>query len=104
MVKSPAVQAGDEGVETGHYQSQGSTAMTQLRLISNESSSSQDPLTLEQRQILEGALAKIVLIGEQVGVSADQMIKLLDAGMTVRELLEFIAARGEEIDLRKRMV
>lgn len=78
--------------------------MTQLRLISNESSSSQDPLTLEQRQILEGALAKIVLIGEQVGVSADQMIKLLDAGMTVRELLEFIAARGEEIDLRKQMV
>ena len=78
--------------------------MTELRLISNESSSSQDPLTIEQRQILEGALAKIVLMGEQVGVSADQMIKLLDAGMTVRELLEFIAERGEEIDLRKWMV
>lgn len=78
--------------------------MTELRLISNDSCSSQDSLTLEQRQILEGALAKIVLIGEQVGVSADQMIKLLDAGMTVRELLEYMVARAEEIDLRKRMI
>jgi hypothetical protein len=78
--------------------------MTQLRIISNESCSSQDPLTHEQRQILEGALAKIVLMGEQVGVSADQMIKLLDAGMTVRELLEYMAGRAEEIDLRKRMI
>lgn len=78
--------------------------MTELRIISNESRSSQDPLTHGQRQILEGALAKIVLMGEQVGVSADQMIKLLDAGMTVRELLEYMAARAEELDLRKRMI
>ena len=78
--------------------------MTELRLISHPSCDSHDPLTHEQREILEGALAKIVLLGEQVGVTADQMIKLLDAGMTVRELLEYLVTRAEELELRERMI
>jgi hypothetical protein len=34
-----------------------------------------------------------VLIGESVGVTADDMILLLQSGLTVRELLEYVAAR-----------
>ena len=72
--------------------------MTELSLISKGSCDTSDPLTLQQRKLLEGALAKIVALGEQVGVTADQMIKLLDAGMTVRELLEYLVTRAEELD------
>lgn len=72
--------------------------MTQLRLISNADFNSSEPLTLEQREVLESAVAKIVVLGEQIGVTADQMIKLLGAGMTVRELLEYLVTRAEELD------
>jgi hypothetical protein len=33
-------------------------------------------------------------LGEQVGVGTEQMIRLLDSGLTVRELLEYLAARA----------
>ena len=72
--------------------------MTQLHLISNAGLNSSDSLTLEQREVLERAVAKIVLLGEEVGVTADQMIKLLGAGMTVKELLEYLVNRAEELD------
>ena len=51
------------------------------------------PLTLAQQRVLERAVAKVVLIGAEVGVSADQMILLLQSGFTVRELLEYLAAQ-----------
>jgi hypothetical protein len=72
--------------------------MTQLHLIPNADFDASEPLTFEQREVLESALAKIVALGEEVGVTADQMIKLLDAGMTVKELLEYLATRAEELD------
>lgn len=78
--------------------------MTELRFISNATCDSSDPLTLQQRELLEGALAKIVMLGEQVGVTPDQMIKLLNAGMTVEELLEYLVTRAKELDLRERMI
>ncbi|MFY9844498.1 MAG: hypothetical protein WA718_07910 [Terriglobales bacterium] len=52
-----------------------------------------EPLTLAQKETLQRAVAKIVALGGQVGVSADQMIELLKSGMTVRELLQYLAAR-----------
>ncbi|MFY9558936.1 MAG: hypothetical protein WAQ52_01760 [Terriglobales bacterium] len=55
-----------------------------------------ESLTFGQQEVLERAVAKIVLLGEQVGVSADQMILLLDSGLTVGELLEYLAARNGE--------
>jgi hypothetical protein len=55
-----------------------------------------ESLTSAQREVLERAVAKIVLLGNQVGVSADQMILLLDSGLTVGELLEYLAARNGE--------
>lgn len=49
-------------------------------------------LSSEQRQTLEGAVAKIVALAAQAGVSVDQMIQLLQSGLTVGELLDYLAA------------
>ncbi len=56
-----------------------------------------EPLTFAQKEALQRAVAKIVALGEQIGVSADQMIQLLQSGLTVRELLEYLAARAGEV-------
>jgi hypothetical protein len=56
-----------------------------------------EPLTLEQKEALQRAVAKVVALGAQVGVSADQMIQLLQSGLTVGELLEYLAARTGEV-------
>lgn len=49
-------------------------------------------LTFAQQQSLHRAVAKIVALGAQVGVSADQMIMLLQCGLTVGELLDYLKA------------
>lgn len=54
-------------------------------------------LTLTQTAVLRRAVAKLLVIGEQVGVSSDQMISLLQSGLTVRELLDYLAAREQDI-------
>jgi len=56
-----------------------------------------EPLTFAQKEALQRAVVKVVKLGEQVGVSADQMIELLESGLTVRELLEYLAARTGEV-------
>ena len=76
--------------------------MTELRLISKASFC--DPASVKEEEVLERALAKVVHMGEDLGVSADQMIKLLDAGMSVRELLEFLAGRVEKMNLQERRI
>ncbi|HXB99819.1 MAG TPA: hypothetical protein VNU74_05430 [Terriglobales bacterium] len=53
-------------------------------------------LTPEQKEVLRRSIAKIVALGAQVGVDADQMILLLRSGLTVRELLEYLAVRSGE--------
>jgi hypothetical protein len=54
-------------------------------------------LSEEQKLILQSAVAKIVACGERVGVSANQMAELLRSGWTVRELLDYLAARTGEV-------
>lgn len=54
------------------------------------------PLTCAQKEVLERAVAKVVLLGAQVGVSADQMILLLESGLTVSELLEYLVSQRVE--------
>jgi len=49
---------------------------------------------LPQKAVLERAVAKVILLGEQVGVTTDQMILLLNSGLTVGELLEYLAMRA----------
>jgi len=46
--------------------------------------------------VLRRAVAKLVLIGERVGVTSEQMIFLLESGFTVRELLDYVAARERD--------
>jgi hypothetical protein len=66
-------------------------SVTEIRPPSGE------PLTLAQQEVLERAVAKVVLIGELVGVNADQMILLLNSGLTVSELLEYLGARTRQV-------
>jgi hypothetical protein len=61
------------------------------------SSAVSEPLSFTQRQVLERAVAKVVLMGEQVGVTPDQMILLLRSGLSVGELLDYLATRDREI-------
>ena len=70
---------------------------TELRLTAAASRDLAEPLSVAQKEALQRAVAKIVALGELVGVSADQMIDLLDSGLTVGELLEVLAARAGEV-------
>ncbi|MGD0600754.1 MAG: hypothetical protein ABR988_13085 [Terriglobales bacterium] len=56
-----------------------------------------ESLTPAQKDALQRAVAKIVALGEQTGVNADEMIELLKAGLTVGELLEHLVARSGEV-------
>ena len=55
--------------------------MSNVHSISEIRPRSAEPLTFAQQEVLERAVAKIVLLGELVGVSADQMILLLELGL-----------------------
>ena len=46
-----------------------------------------------QKDALRRAVIKVVASGERVGVSAGEMIELLKSGLTVGELLQYLAAR-----------
>ena len=72
----------------------GAMPMTDMRFIVSATYDSYDPMPLPQNVVLERAVAKVVLLGEQVGVSTDQMILLLNSGLTVGELLEYLATRA----------
>jgi hypothetical protein len=65
--------------------------VTEIRPPSGES------LTWAQQEVLERAVAKVVLLGELVGVNTDQMILLLNSGLTVSELLEYLDARTRQV-------
>jgi hypothetical protein len=48
--------------------------------------------------MLERALAKLVLVGARAGVSTDDMIGLLESGMSVRELLEYVLTLVADVE------
>ena len=70
--------------------------MRDMQCVSEIHPRSAEPLTLAQQKVLERAVAKIVLLGELVGVSTDQMILLLNSGLTVGELLEYLGTRTRQ--------
>jgi len=70
--------------------------MNHAHFIAGTESNFREPLTVAQTRVLERAVAKIIFLGAQVGVSADHMITLLKSGLTVGELLDYIAARGSD--------
>jgi hypothetical protein len=56
-----------------------------------------DELTQDQTPILDVAIEKLVRIAEQSGVPTDELIALLNAGMTVHELLDYVASKTAPI-------
>ena len=52
-----------------------------------------EPMTESDTKLLERAVEKLVLYGEQVGVTPEEMISLLDSGVSIRELLAFLVAK-----------
>jgi len=68
--------------------------MEEIYSFANSGPDLAEALNIAQQEVLERAVAKMVLLGKQVGVSSDQMIQLLESGLTVVELLEYLAARN----------
>jgi hypothetical protein len=71
--------------------------MTETPLTPVPNRDESEALTLAQKEALQRAVVKVVALGAQVGVSADQMIELLKSGLSVRELLEYLAGRTGEV-------
>ena len=67
--------------------------MGELHSISDVAAKFDGPVTLAQQEVLKRAVAKLVLIGDQLGVSTSDMISLLESGLSVGELLEYLALR-----------
>jgi hypothetical protein len=70
---------------------------TELHLIAALSHNLPEPLTVAQKEALQRAVTKIVALGALAGLNADQMILLLESGLTVGELLEYLAARSGKV-------
>jgi hypothetical protein len=71
--------------------------MADMRLVPEMLLDWARPLARDQQEMLKRAVAKMVMLGEQVGVSTDQMILLLDSGLTVRELLEYLLSQKTDL-------
>jgi hypothetical protein len=71
--------------------------MTQTQLTAAARGKCGEPLTVVQKESLRCAVAKIVAFGALVGVSAEQMIGMLESGLTISELLQYLTSRTGEI-------
>jgi len=70
---------------------------TELYLPAGVGNDPVDSLSPTQTAALQRGVAKIVALGAQVGISPDQMVAMLNAGLTVCELLEYLVARSGEV-------
>ena len=70
---------------------------TELNRIAALSHNLAEPLTVAQKEALQRAVTKIVALGAHVEVNRDQRILLRESGLTVGELLEYLAARSGEV-------
>ena len=50
---------------------------------------------VEQNHILIGAIRKLALAGEQAGFSVEEMIELLNTGVSVESLVDLVCSRLE---------
>jgi|SRR5271166_6523434 len=71
--------------------------MTKLHFAAGANPDPPDPDSPRPGEVLARAVAKVVQVGAKVGVTADQMIALLDAGMTVEELLEYVLSLAHNL-------
>lgn len=51
---------------------------------------------MENDQNLERAVEKMILVGQQAGLGVSDLIRLLNEGMTVEQLLRYLAAKLED--------
>ena len=56
-----------------------------------------DVFVEEQRVLLERSVEKIVRFGQQVGVTPEDIISLLDSGISIRDLLAFLPSKTSGI-------
>jgi len=68
--------------------------MGQVYSFANFGADLAESLNIGQQEVLERAVGKMVLLGKQVGVTPDRMILLLESGLTVVDLLEYLAVRN----------
>jgi hypothetical protein len=52
-----------------------------------------DRFVEEHRLLLEQAVEKVVRVAEQVDVTPEEIISLLDSGISIRDLLAFLASK-----------
>jgi hypothetical protein len=52
-----------------------------------------EDLDERETRLLEQAVEKLVLYGRKVGVTPEEMISLLDSGISIRDLLIFLASK-----------
>jgi hypothetical protein len=52
-----------------------------------------DRFVEEHRLLLEQAVEKVVRVAAQVGVTPEEIISLLDSGISIRDLLAFLASK-----------
>ena len=70
--------------------------MGQVYSFANSSPDLAESGNIGQPEVLERAVGKLVALGRQVGVSTDQMIQILESGLSLAELLEYLAARNRQ--------
>ena len=70
--------------------------MGQVHPFENSTPDLLDSLSVGHQGVLERAVGKLVVLGQQVGVSTDQMIQLLESGLCVAELLEYLVVRNRQ--------
>jgi hypothetical protein len=70
--------------------------MGQVDSFANSSPGLAESVNIGQPEVLERAVGKLVALGRQVGVNTDQMIQILESGLSVAELLEYLVARNRQ--------
>src|SRR5882757_270093 len=68
-----------------------SVPVEEVHPAANAVRSSVESPTYAPEEVLERAIAQLVLLGKHAGVSADQMIQLLESGFSVGELVVYLA-------------
>jgi hypothetical protein len=69
----------------------GSKIMEEAYPATNRDAGFAETLAAGDQEVLDRAIVKLALLGKQVGVDPDRMIELLDSGLTVGELLLYLA-------------
>jgi hypothetical protein len=51
----------------------------------------------EHRRLLEQAVEKVVRVAQRVGVTPEELVSLLDSGISIPDLLAFLASKTSAV-------